>query len=86
MNKNQKINVPEEYKPISAWGYIGYEILFSIPIVGLIAILIYSFGGNNNINLKNFAKSFLYVYIIIIAFCLLVVLLSLLGFAIVDFK
>ena len=25
-------NIPDEYKPISMWGYFGYEILFSIPI------------------------------------------------------
>ena len=25
--------IPDEYTPISMWGYFGYEILFSIPIV-----------------------------------------------------
>ena len=24
-------NIPYEYKPISMWGYFGYELLFSIP-------------------------------------------------------
>ena len=23
------VNIPEEYKPISMWGYFGYELLFS---------------------------------------------------------
>ena len=27
-------DVPEEYKPISMWGYFGYEILFAIPLIG----------------------------------------------------
>lgn len=32
---NQKTpKIPESYTPISMWGYFGYEILFSIPIIG----------------------------------------------------
>ncbi len=60
--------IPEEYKPISMWGYFGYELLFSIPLIGLILLLVFSFGGTGNINLKNFARSY---------FCLLIVLVSL---------
>ena len=30
---------PEEYKPITMWGYFGYELLFSIPCVGIIILL-----------------------------------------------
>lgn len=56
--------IPEEYKPISMWGYFGYEILFSIPCVGLILLLVFSFGGTKNKNLKNFARSY---------FCFLIV-------------
>ena len=60
-------NITEEYRPISPWGYIGYQILFSIPIIGFICILIYAFGDSNkNINLRNFAKSYIYVYLIIV--------------------
>ena len=59
-------NVPNEYKPISPWGYIGYQILFSIPVVGLILILVFSFGGASNKNLKNFARAYIIVYIIVI--------------------
>ena len=56
-------NIPYEYEPISMWGYFGYEILFSIPIIGFIVLLVYAFGGTRNINLRNFAGSyFLLVY------------------------
>ncbi len=54
---NQPV-IPEAYKPISAWGYFGYEILFSIPLIGFIFLLIYALGGTSNINLKNFARSY----------------------------
>ena len=55
MNENY---IPEEYTPISMWGYFGYSLLFSIPIVGLICIIVFSFGGSRNINLRNFARSY----------------------------
>ena len=51
-------NLPYEYKPISMWGYFGYEILFSIPFIGFILLLVFSFGGTKNINLRNFARSY----------------------------
>jgi len=39
MNNNvQNINnIPEEYKPISMWGYFRYELLFSISCIGIIS-------------------------------------------------
>ena len=51
------IVLPKSYKPIGMWGYFGYDILFSIPIVGLICIIIFAFGESNNKNLRNYARS-----------------------------
>ncbi len=62
---NSIVNIPLEYKPISAWGYFGYNILFSIPIIGFIFLLVYALGGTRNINLKNYARSFFCIYAII---------------------
>ena len=50
------LKIPEEYRPISMWGYFGYEILFSIPIVGFICHIIFAIGAKN-VNKKNFARS-----------------------------
>lgn len=58
-------NLPEEYRPISMWGYFGYQILFSIPCVGFITLLIFAFGGTENVNLKNFARSILVVLVVL---------------------
>ncbi len=63
---NKKI--PYEYKPISMWGYFGYELLFSIPIIGFIFLIVYSLGGTRNINLRNFARSYFCFLIIVIIF------------------
>ena len=58
-------NIPFEYKPISMWGYFGYQILFAIPLIGFILLLVFSFGGTKNINLRNFARSYFCMLIIV---------------------
>ena len=67
-------NIPESYKPISMWGYFGYEVLFSIPVIGFIILLVFAFGGSGNINVKNFARSkFCYL---ILWFVIMIVLVA----------
>ena len=75
--QNQNPNNNEKFKPITMWGYLGYELLFSIPIVGLIAILIFSFSSSTNVNLKNFARS--YILLAIIVFVVTIVFSFILG-------
>ena len=50
-------SLPEKYKPLSAWAYFGYGLLFAIPIVGLICLIVFSFN-DKNINRRNYARSF----------------------------
>lgn len=57
-------NIPSQYKPISAWGYFGYNILFSIPIVGFILLIVFSLDSSN-INRRNYARSFFIVYLLL---------------------
>ena len=76
-----KIRIPAEYKPITAWGYIGYSLLFSIPIVGFILVLVYSFSGSGNINRRNYARSVLIGLLIgIVLAVVLAVIATALGF------
>ena len=70
------VNIPEEYKPISMWGYFGYELLFSIPCVGFILLLVFAFGGTKNVNLKNFARSYFCYFIIIAVITTIAVLIA----------
>jgi len=63
---------PENYKPISMWGYFGYQVLFAIPIVGLIFLLVYSFGGTKNKNVQNFARSY-FCFLIIVLIIIVIV-------------
>lgn len=74
-NENYQLNnVPEEYRPISMWGYFGYELLFSIPCIGFILLLVFSFGGTKNMNLRNFARSYFCFMIVVFVICLIFVL------------
>ena len=66
--------LPDEYKPISMWGYFGYQILFYIPCIGPILLLVFALGGAKNKNLRNYARSFFCFYILVAVIALIVVL------------
>ena len=62
-------NYTSQYRPLSPWAYFGYNLLFSIPILGFIMLVVFSFS-NENINRRNYARSFfveLLLVLIIIA-------------------
>ena len=71
------------YEPISMWGYFGYSLLFGIPLVGFILLLVFSFGGTKNINVRNFARSFFCWLIILVILTL--ILLAVAGFSFYKF-
>lgn len=71
LNNQYNFNIPKEYTPISALGYFGYQILFSIPILGFIFLLIFALGGTENINLRNFSRSY-FCFIFIFLFLLFI--------------
>ena len=54
-----------ENRMITPWGYIGYSLLFAIPIVGLICAIVFAFSSTYPCR-KNYARSFLIVIIITI--------------------
>lgn len=51
--------LPEDYKPVTVWQYIGYSLLFSLPVIGIIMVLVTAFGSDKSISLRNYAKSYL---------------------------
>ena len=65
MNIEQPVKLPEKYKPLGAWAYFGYSLLFCIPIVGLILLIVYSFS-DKNINRRNFARSYWVAILIVL--------------------
>lgn len=54
-------------KAVSVWTYLGYQILFLIPVVGLVTLLFLTLGGTDNRNIRNFAIAYLCkIFILII--------------------
>ena len=76
------MNIQNEYKPISAWGYFGYNILFNIPVVGFILLITFSFD-NSNINRRNYARSFFCIYLL---FAIIIVVAIVFGVSVSDVK
>lgn len=66
----------KEYRPISPWGYIGYMFLYSIPIIGFLFLIIFSFS-DKRINRRNFARSY---FCLIILSLILIIIAYVLGF------
>lgn len=69
-------NIPSKYKPLSPWAYFGYQLLFSIPVIGIIALIVFAFN-NDNINRKNYARSFFCIYLLVAIIMLIVTMLGL---------
>lgn len=63
--KNILNSLPDEYRPLSPWAYFGYGVLFSVPVIGLIFLIVFSFS-NKNINRRNYARSYFCIYAVII--------------------
>lgn len=64
------INLPPEFEPLSPWAYFGLTILYSIPVVGLIFLIVFSLS-DKNINRRNFSRSFLCVLVLLVIVCVL---------------
>ena len=74
--------LPEKYRPLTAWGYFGYSILFAIPLIGFICLIVFSFSSSN-INRRSFARSYLCVMVLALI-VMLVVLFTGVGATIVE--
>ena len=57
-------NLPPELRPLSPWAYFGYEILYALPVVGWIFLICHAIAAQN-VNKRNFARSFFVIYILI---------------------
>lgn len=54
---------PKEFCPMSAWGYLGYTIIFMIPVIGWV-MLLYCAISSANINRRSYARFHILVFLI----------------------
>ncbi len=50
-------DLPEHLKPMGAWSYFWLQVLYSVPIVGFIFLMIFTFSSGN-INRRSFTRSY----------------------------
>ena len=67
-----------KYRPLSPWGYFGYALLFSLPVAGLILLIVFSFSAKN-INLRNYARSYFCGLAVVLILVAVIILLGFLG-------
>lgn len=56
-----------QFRPLSAWAYCGYGLLFLIPVVGWLFLVIFSFS-KSNLNRRSFARSYWCMLLITVIF------------------
>ena len=49
---------------LTVWDYVLMMVIFSLPVIGLVLMLYWSFGGQVGINRKHFARAYLIFYAI----------------------
>ena len=69
-------------RPLSPWASFGLEILYTIPIIGIIFLIVHAIGANN-INKRNFARSY-FCFVIVIAIIIGIAYFIAGGSAIID--
>ena len=57
-------------RPLGIGQYMGMFILMLIPLVNIIMIFTWAFGGSVNLNKKNMARAILIMALILIALCI----------------
>lgn len=78
--KQEIQNLPAKYQPLSCWTYFLLTLLYSIPVVGLVFLILHAISAGN-INKRNFARSYFCVFVI----AFVVLLISVLSGAIGEF-
>ncbi len=77
-------DLPDHLKPVGAWGYFGLQLLFSIPIVGFVFLIVFSFS-RGNLNRRSFARSYWCAALVGVAiFMIILLFVAVLGFSARD--
>lgn len=57
IEKNEIEQLPDKYRPMGAWSYLGYNILYSIPVIGFIFLVVFALS-DSNISRRSHARSY----------------------------
>ena len=65
MNEFELQHLPEAYRPLAPWCYLGLVILYALPLLGWIFLIVHAIRSAN-INRRNNARSYFCVYVLAI--------------------
>ena len=51
--------LPHDFKSLSAWGFVGYGLLFLIPLMGWVVAVMLACGATSRVCLKHYARGVL---------------------------
>lgn len=67
-------DLPAQFKPIGAWGYVGYDILFALPLIGFILIIVFAVSGAK-VNRQKYARAQLCKLLLIVIITLVLTII-----------
>lgn len=68
-------NENNQYQLLSPWAYVGYGILFTLPVIGWILAIVFTLN-DDNLNRRNFARGY---WCGVLVAVIVVVILSIVG-------
>jgi len=78
LDQEEISKLPVKYRPLTAWAYFGYTILYSIPFIGLIFLIVFSLS-DANINRRSFSRSYFCALILALIITLVLTTSGVLG-------
>ena len=78
-DKKNYDDLPEEVRPISPWRYFGLSLLYSIPIIGFIFLMINSLRRGNNVNIRNYSRSYFCGFILVLTVVVILIIIGATG-------
>lgn len=76
-----KENLPANLRVLGPWAYFGLMLLFSVPVVGFVFLIVFSFN-KGNLNRRSFARSYfcgLIIALVVVAVIVVIALVTGLG-------
>ncbi len=75
-NMTRPEDLPPRLRPVKAWAYVGYDILFAVPLIGFIFMIVFAVS-DENVNRRNYARSYFCKMLLVLGVFLLIFLIAL---------
>lgn len=54
-----------QYRLLSPWAYVGYGLLFTLPVIGWILAIVFALN-DDNLNRRNFARGYWCMVLVVV--------------------